>query len=326
MKHAALALAIVLAVTGAAARGHAQGSPGAPAPSGGPPPTQAPAPAEAQAEARERFRRALELAEDGDFDSALIELRRAYELAPTYRILYNVALVYQQLKDYARALDTFERYLAEGGADIDEDRAEAVRTRMERLRGRVAYVVVKTAEPGAEIAIDDRIVGRTPLVHSLRVNSGQRRVTAKLAGRPVEARVVELAGGESREVQFDLRPAVVRIAAEPTRAAVWIGWSSAAVLAAGAAVTGILSLDAKAEHEEQIDKLGVTRGELNDTRTRMDALALTTDVLAGAALVAAGVSLYLTLEPSRPRPEEAPPGAALEIYTTGSGAGVRYGF
>src|SRR4051794_6696164 len=40
-------------------------------------------------EAIARFKRGLELHGEGDFSAALIEFRKAYELAPQYRVLYN---------------------------------------------------------------------------------------------------------------------------------------------------------------------------------------------------------------------------------------------
>src|SRR5438105_150249 len=64
---------------------------------------QAPAPAPAPAaaanpdEAAMRFKRGLELYEEQDFPNALIEFRRAYELQPSYKILYNLGQVCFQL-------------------------------------------------------------------------------------------------------------------------------------------------------------------------------------------------------------------------------------
>jgi len=54
-------------------------------------------------EAEARYKRALELFNDGSYDAARLELKRAYELAPTYRILYNIALVNVELNDYVGA-------------------------------------------------------------------------------------------------------------------------------------------------------------------------------------------------------------------------------
>jgi len=58
-------------------------------------------------EATQRFKRGLELYEEQDFPNALIEFRRAYELQPSYKILYNLGQVCFQLTEYACALRNF---------------------------------------------------------------------------------------------------------------------------------------------------------------------------------------------------------------------------
>ncbi|MEZ4302901.1 MAG: hypothetical protein R3B70_48710, partial [Polyangiaceae bacterium] len=49
--------------------------------------------AKALAEARTRYEKGKQLYGEGAFDAALAELQRSYELAPSYKILYNIALV-----------------------------------------------------------------------------------------------------------------------------------------------------------------------------------------------------------------------------------------
>src|SRR5262245_52890005 len=62
------------------------------------PPSAAPAkqhPAaspEKMAEARQRFERGLALFEEKNFEAARVELERAYEIAPTWKLLYNIGL------------------------------------------------------------------------------------------------------------------------------------------------------------------------------------------------------------------------------------------
>ena len=66
---------------------------------------QGSAPSKAQIdEARQRRDRGLKLYEDGAWDAALSEFQRAYDLAPTYKLLYNLALAHRQLNDYAAAV------------------------------------------------------------------------------------------------------------------------------------------------------------------------------------------------------------------------------
>ncbi|RYE85226.1 MAG: hypothetical protein EOO75_17190, partial [Myxococcales bacterium] len=88
---------------------------------GAPRPAHA-APNEAQEEGRQRFKRGVEFFKEGDYNAALVEFRRAYEVAPSYRILYNLGQTSYELQDYAGALTAFTRYLKEGGAEVDAAR------------------------------------------------------------------------------------------------------------------------------------------------------------------------------------------------------------
>src|SRR4051812_42949552 len=63
-------------------------------------------------EAQRRYVRGKDLYEENDFQAALVEFRRAYDLAPNYKLLYNIAQVCYQLQDYPGALRTFNKYLA----------------------------------------------------------------------------------------------------------------------------------------------------------------------------------------------------------------------
>src|SRR5690606_16554980 len=51
-------------------------------------------------EARTRYDRGTKLYHDGAYEQALIEFERAYELAPAYRILYNIGQAAMLLRDY----------------------------------------------------------------------------------------------------------------------------------------------------------------------------------------------------------------------------------
>src|SRR5205809_449884 len=87
---------------------------------------------EAREEAGNRFRKGFELFKEADYQAALIEFRRAYELAPNYNVLYNIGQVYFQLQDYANALTWLERYMAEGGKNITKTRKEEVERDIEK--------------------------------------------------------------------------------------------------------------------------------------------------------------------------------------------------
>ena len=77
-------------------------------------------------EARARHMRGVELYNEGEYKLALIEFERAYAIAPSYKMLYNIGQVRAQLGHYAKATLAFERFLAEGGSRIAPDRVAEV--------------------------------------------------------------------------------------------------------------------------------------------------------------------------------------------------------
>ena len=291
----------------------------------------------AAAEARSRYDRGKQLYEEGAYDAALIEFQRAYELAPSFRILYNIGQVYRQQNDYAGALKSYERYLAEGGKDIDAKRRTEVDGEIGQLRGRVATLQITTSVSGAEVSIDDVSIGRTPLAQPVMVNAGKRRVSAAKAGRVPVTKVVTLAGADALQVDLDLvepgaPPASAASGKAPAPSAVgppavappprvpWIGWALTGAFAVGAGVTGALALKASGDLKNERNDPAASRQNLDSERSKTKTLALVSDVFSGAAVIAGGVSLYFTL---RAPPREAPLSASspLELRSVKLGLG-----
>src|SRR6476619_3947094 len=115
----------------------------------------------AVAEAGKHFQRGVTMYNEADYRAALVEFRRAYETAPNAAVLYNIGQTYYQLQNYAAALSTLERYLAESGPTAPH-RQEVEQT-IATLQARVGKVAITTNVPDCEITIDDELVGKTPL-------------------------------------------------------------------------------------------------------------------------------------------------------------------
>ena len=84
--------------------------------------------------------------ESGDYEHALLEFQRAYELSQRPALFYNIALSYQQLGDLAHAIEYLDRYLNE--VEDIPNRA-ALERRRENLRRRLAaqQAAEQTSEP-----------------------------------------------------------------------------------------------------------------------------------------------------------------------------------
>lgn len=274
-------------------------------------------------EAGKHFTHGVSLYNEADYRAALAEFKKAHEIAPNAAVLYNIGQAQFQLRNYAAALANFERYKAEAGPSGSH--YQEVVTAIDTLKTRVGHVRIVTNEPGAEILIDDELVGKAPLDKTL-VSVGLRKITVIKKGAPPQTRNVEVAVGDNQEVNFIFElatgntgagasPAPAPTPEKKTNVVPIIAWTATGVFAAGAVVTGIVALNAQSSLKDEEGKLGTTRGRLDDLHGRMKTFAVTTDILGGVAILAGGAAVYFTFF-SSPKSESvglsvAPNGAVL---------------
>jgi tetratricopeptide (TPR) repeat protein len=264
-------------------------------------------------EARLRFQKGVQLFREGSFEAALAEFQKAYQLAPSYRLLYNIAQVEDELHDYVSAMKAFKQYLVDGGGEISAERMNQVSAEIQKLEGRIAHVDVATNVDGAEIRIDDVPAGTTPLRAPIPVNAGPRRIYVSKPGYPATARNVTVAGGERVRIALELAPLAppprpVLAAEEPRKppprpdapegrshAGAYIGLAVTGVLAAGTGASALLAWNAKKEFDHELAAYPTTKQRIDDDRSRMVKYATVTDALAAATILAGGVTLYLAV-------------------------------
>jgi tetratricopeptide (TPR) repeat protein len=286
-------------------------------------------------EAQQRFHQGIELYKEGDLDGALVEFRRAHDLVPNYKILYNLGQVSFQRHDYAAALRYFRQYLTEGDEAIPAERQRQVTRDVADLQQRVGKLEIEPVEDGVEIFVDDASKGTTPLRALITVNSGQRKVEIVARNGEHRSRLVDVAGGEVTRVSFprvvaqpvDLAPrhrpepvavsappvtaraaAVPAIAASPGLAAAtpprrssfpWKSWTLTGLLAGGAAATGAIAWTSKHDLDSQLSMFPGNDVEIDYDRRRARGFALATDgILIGTAIMTT-LSLYLTFRNER---------------------------
>jgi tetratricopeptide (TPR) repeat protein len=263
-------------------------------------------------EARVRFQKGVQLYKEGSFEGALAEFRRAYQLAPSYRLLYNIGQVQFELHDHVEALKAFRQYLAEGGSEIPTDRRTQVEADIQKLEGRVAYLDISTNVDGAQVSVDDVPVGVSPLRGAVLVNAGPRRVAVSKAGRGATARNVTVAGGDRVKISLDMSdappsqkaadsaatkkpPGGAEAAPSPNRTGVWVGLAATGAFAVGTGAFALLTRDAKSEFDRELEKYPTTRERIDDARARMKTYAGITDGFGAATIVSGGVTIFLAL-------------------------------
>lgn len=282
-----------------------------PAPSGSTPSPPSSANVE---EGRAHHQRGVELSKQKNYRAALIEFQRAYAVAPNYRILFNLGQTSLELQDYAAAQQAFEQYLAEGGSEVPSDKRAVAESSLQKLKQWIAHVTVSVNVSGAEILVDDVVVGTSPLAKPLLVSAGRRRISAVKSGAPPVFRALDVAGGDTLEVKLEIvdtsapRPALTTSASAstpvappppppppPRNDALWYGVAITSGLTLGAVTTGLLALRERGQLNDRLNTFPSSASSIDSARRSTKVLAITTDVLGGAALISGGVTLYFAL-------------------------------
>ena len=278
-------------------------------------------------DAAKHFSRGVSLFGEADYKAALVEFKRAYALAPNAQVLFNIGETEFQLQDYAGALVTFQRFLAEAGP-MDAQRAE-VEKNMDVLRSRVGHVDVTTVPPGADVSVDEHPVGKTPLSEPVLVSIGHRQVTATMPGRPPVSRWVDVAADDDVAVTLQLPSpqsssagthGSLGILPAPENdgggGATWrtIGWIGTGALAAGAITFGVLASHASSQLGEARNTFPTQASTLSHDASMTSTYSVIADSLGAAALVLGGITLVSTLTAGPAQPP-----------TRGSTGGLRVG-
>lgn len=268
-------------------------------------PAEAPGDANVE-EARQRFLRGAELYKEGSFDAALAEFSRAYELAPNFRLLYNLAQVQLERHDYAAALGFYQKYLEQGGTALDPERRSQVEAEVAQLKNRVATLTVTSNVTGAELSIDGASVGtlpREPVV----VSTGVRRLSLRKAGYSSVERTLTVVGGDQPRV--DLRMEALkgeaarsstpgqadRVESSGVHPGVWVGLVATGAFAGTAVVFGLMTNGADDDLDTELSRFPGNPKAIDDERSRLKLYGGLTDGFAGAAVLSAVVTTYFAL-------------------------------
>jgi tetratricopeptide (TPR) repeat protein len=288
------------------------------------------------------------LYEKGDYAGALEKFNAAYDAYPSPKLLFNIGQADRDLSRPVEALDAFEKFLAAETDASPETTADAHKSVVE-LQGKLGQIRIDCATTGAEVSVDGKSIGRTPLPELIWATPGHHQVTASHASAALALESVDVTAGSVLVVTLRLHPLALPVAAKPiprpkatpnfdlessssprpSRASegwwlgrkwTWIAAGGAALLAAGAVTAGLAmqskfdSLD-KSCGSANINRPGCNESDIAAVRAREIAANVFWG-LAGAAAVTAGVLFYV-----EGRPISASPVAG---GTTGFTVAVRY--
>jgi hypothetical protein len=251
------------------------------------------------------FSRAVDLYKEQDFAGALSEFKQAYDVSPHFSVLYNIGQTERELHHHAEAKDALERYLADGGGQVPAARVREVKDEIARLVALTGELIVKANIDGAEVRVDDVHKGATPLAHPLRVNVGQRKVTLSRSGMVPVTKAIDVPANGQATVDFELvSPTIEVVAARPEGKAPSDAkpagrspapWIATGVGGAATLTFALLTKVQESSLEDARNRPGVTRDELDSTKSKVKGFALATDILGGTTVVLLAYSLWHSL-------------------------------
>jgi cytochrome c biogenesis protein CcdA len=280
-------------------------------------------------QARAQFEQGVALYEDGKYDQAAIAFERAYELKPSYKILFNLGQAHNELGHYAAALKAYTHYLAEGGDAIDPARRDKVKGEIARLNTLVGMVLVEAEVEGAVVYVDDERQGETPLASPVFVDLGKHTVVVKRGAAELHREAVKVAGGQRVTIRVaaadepagpeEPAPQAVPEDEGPQRVWTWVAFGVGGAAAITAGITGGIAASKESTLADECPDKQCPQSEwktLDSART----LATTTSALIAVAGVgiAAGIVLFFV----EPGLGEEQPAVAIAPSADRNGFGI----
>jgi hypothetical protein len=286
-------------------------------------------------EARQRYQRGLQIYNEANYEAARVEFERAYQLVPSYKILYNIGLCYEQLGDYVQAQQTLQKYLQIGGAEISDERKKEVEKELNQIRPRIARARINLNVSGAEVYVNDACATEqgsgsvncgvtTGTTRDILMNPGRHRVSARKSGYLPETQVVTVAGSDNATIDIALKPLpkLTEKKSNPWVIPTFIGWGVTLAGAGTAIATGVMANNAADEQTAAVNRFGATRQELDDAKDKTNTLGTVTDVLWIGSGVVAAASAYLTIRALSWKGEQG--GANVEVGLNRVGLSGRF--
>jgi hypothetical protein len=306
---------------------------------------------DARSRALELFRQGNSAFADGDMPRAHAAYSAAWRLSQSYDIACNLARVEAELGRKPEAARHLRYCLNNFSASSRPELREAerkFRALMVALEGELGQLSISGLSDGAEAYLNGESVGRAPFTQTLFVEPGLHRVEVR-RGTVGDRFSIEIAGGETRELQVGVAPAyserslvtdaaAVRLESQRLRGAKpWVLIGGAAATAAGIALGSYAVMSAVSQDNlsdrlivRAIEELGpegcqsTTRADVCMQLSASIERAESRESLARTSFIAAAVFGALTVTAWLAWPtESAEPRIGLVAVAAPSGAGLR---
>ena len=122
-----------------------------------------------------------QLVKRGDYDTALLRFKAAYDLVPSPKIQYDLGIAYMGLERNAEAFEAFQTFLSDASEATTETITKA-RLYKESLLLKVCRLTVHSDVQGATITLDGRPHGTTPPPGEILLDAGNHSLVVAKDG------------------------------------------------------------------------------------------------------------------------------------------------
>jgi hypothetical protein len=147
--------------------------------------------------ARQLFADGLRHDRAARYAEAAEAFRAAFELRPSFEVLFNLGLVYAKLGRAIDAVETLTRYLDDGGAAVPAANRADAETILAEQRRLVGALVVQVSPAGATVRVDGRERGTSAAPLALSLDKGPHTITVTREGYAPADRAIMVAPGEN---------------------------------------------------------------------------------------------------------------------------------
>lgn len=185
--------------------------------------------------------------ERGRFPDAAREFEEAYRLSKKSELLFNMGKSYDGVGDYARALVSYRRWLAEVPNGSDRGQVES---RVQAMEGLVGRLAIKPSVEGSSVTVDGAEVGPSPIARPIEVNPGAHKIVIAHEGYKTVRRNLVASPNRLDEIEVE-QESLVKVVKQvveverkekvvPVYKRWWLWTLVGAVVAAGAVTGGVL--------------------------------------------------------------------------------------
>jgi hypothetical protein len=165
---------------------------------------------EAKAKAKAMLNEGSAMYQSGNYAGALEKFKEAHATYASPKIWFNIGQATRDLGRFDESMAAFERFLV-GASDASPDAIADARKATDELRPKLGQVRIECQTPGAEVNIDGKVVGQSPLLDPIWLLPGRHQITALSTEASPAVETVNVVAGT--EILVELKPNSLPVAA-----------------------------------------------------------------------------------------------------------------